>query len=117
MARRSAPELLSDLATHATDILKEVGKISQDEAEALAWAITDRIAEHWGGQNLYIPRGCILGVEKEHLDIFNDFNGHNHAELAMKYKKSVIWIYAVIKRVKKQLMAQRQGGLFDPPTN
>lgn len=113
MSKRSAPELLADMAAHATEILKEIGKISHDEAEVLAWAVTDRIAENWGGQSLYIPRGCILGVEKEHLDIFNDFNGHNHSELAQKYKKSVIWIYAVVKRVRQQLLARRQGGLFD----
>lgn len=113
MSKQSAPELLSDLALHTREILVANGSIDSDSAETLAWAVADRIAEHWGGQYLYIPRGCSLSVEREHLEIYNDFNGHNHAELAQKYRKSVVWIYSVVKRVKKQITSQRQGNLFD----
>ncbi len=47
-----------------------------------------------------------------YLQIFNEFNGSNHAELGLKYEKSVVRIYQIIKQVRKKMLSERQGSLF-----
>lgn len=111
MAEATYPELLQDLADQAGLKMIELG-IDPEKAADIGFAVAEHIREHWGGQPIYIPRGAQYVFEQRDLDIFEEFNGHNHAELARKHDRSVMRIYQIIKAVRAELVRKRQGALF-----
>ena len=71
------------------------------------------IAKHWGGQSLYIVKvDCFLADDRD-IQIYSEFNGHNHAELAQKYDLSTIYIYRIVKRMGDLEKARKQPDLFE----
>ncbi|HEL5982467.1 TPA: DNA-binding protein, partial [Escherichia coli] len=46
-------------------------------------------------------------------EIFREFNGRNHHELARKFGVSLQWVYSVVKRVRKEEISRLQGQLFE----
>lgn len=115
--RSKAPELLSDLADHASAILNDLLDISPEVSVDFGHALAERMADHWGGQGVYFPQGLTLKLSKRYLKIYEEFTGFNHSELAMKYKVSVQWIYSIIKRVHKEQVALRQRDIFEQPVD
>lgn len=83
-----------------------------ENAKQIGVEIAQRIAHNWGGEVIYIPRNLILLLNERDMKIFNEFNGHNHCELARKYNVSMQWIYAIVKRITKEEIAKRQEDLF-----
>lgn len=110
--RSKGPELLVDLAQHVAVTLVELGKIDQQKAEQFGREIADRMAAHWGGQNVYFPMGLSYKLSQRDHEIYDEFNGTNHSELARKYGVSLQWIYKIVKAVQKEEMAKRQGDMF-----
>lgn len=108
---RDAPELLADLYAHTARIARDQG-MDNEHADLLALAVTESIASHWGGQIVYVAKGARMRLSKRDLDIWRDFTGRNHAELAEKYDVSVQWIYAILKRVRDEIARESQPGLF-----
>lgn len=96
-------ELLTDLEGVVSRELVE-HDVDPDLAEHIGCAIADRIADHWGGQILCIPMNYAYKLAKLDLQIYSDFTGNNHANLAKKYKRSVRTIYKVISRARKHKM-------------
>lgn len=107
-----APDLLADLAKHTAVSAKEFG-ICEEFAENLGMIVAMKISQSWGGLNVYIPKALELFACEREKQIYNEFNGTNHAALAKKYGLSVQWIYNIVKRVQKEEVAKRQIGLFD----
>ena len=70
------------------------------------------MATHWGGQNIYFPMGLSYILSKRDRQIYAEFNGNNHSELARKYGISLQWVYKLIKTVHKEEMATRQQDMF-----
>ncbi len=66
----------------------------------------------WGGQNVYFPMGMVWKVSQRDREIFREFNGRNHHELARKFGVSLQWVYSVVKRVRKEELDWMQGKLF-----
>jgi Mor family transcriptional regulator len=108
---RDAPEMLMDLYDHTSAAARAAG-LSADDADKLALDVVDQLGEIWAGQQLYFGKGCIMRLRKRDLDIYNEFTGKNHAELAAKYKVSTVWIYAVIRKVKQQIHDEAQQSLL-----
>ncbi len=106
------PPLLTDLADQLGRKLVEAGLVAEKAAD-IAFEATEHIRTHWGGQPLYIPYGKDYVMDQVYLQIFNEFNGSNHAELGLKYEKSVVRIYQIIKQVRKKMLNERQGSLFE----
>ena len=116
--KRKELELLEDLAKQTSRILQEVLAIDSEAGNHVGQEVANYMAINWGGQNVYIPKGVSIMVSKRHLEIYADFNGHNHAELSRKYGFSMPWIYRVVKLVRAEEVARRQGRLFpEEPTN
>jgi len=111
--KSKGPELLIDLAQHVSVTLIELLTLDQDKAEQLGREIADRMAAHWGGQNIYFPMGLCLKLSQRDQQIFDEFNGTNHSDLARKYGVSLQWIYKIVKTVRQEELAKRQGRLFD----
>ncbi|MCN2537284.1 DNA-binding protein, partial [Escherichia coli] len=59
------------------------------------------------------PMGMVWKVSQRDREIFREFNGRNHHELARKFGVSLQWVYSVVKRVRKEELDRMQGRLFD----
>lgn len=110
--KSKGPELLADLVAHTAAIGVELLKLEPDAAEQFGVELAERMAGHWGGQNLYFPMGLSLQLSKRDKQIYSEFDGMNHSDLARKYNVSVQWVYKIVKAVRKAEMASRQEDLF-----
>jgi len=110
--KSKGPELLVDLAEQCAQALKESAALDDDKAAQVGREIADRMAAHWGGQNIYFPMGLSYKLSQRDRRIFDDFTGANHSELARKYRVSLQWIYKIVKAVRQEEIARRQGDMF-----
>ena len=110
--KSKGPELLVDLAEQCSVALRETAGMDKDKAEQVGREIADRMAAHWGGQNIYFPMGLSYKLSQRDRLIYDEFNGSNHSELARKHGVSLQWIYKIIKTVRQEEIDRRQGGLF-----
>jgi Mor family transcriptional regulator len=116
--KSKGPELLTDMFDHITAILKkQLPPDLQANADNIAQEITDHMAAHWGGQNVYFPMGANLNSHRLAQKIYKEFDGTNVPLLASTYKMSVQWIYALIKQIKEEELEKRQGKLFEDPAS
>ena len=111
-SRSKGPELLVDMIQHVTVALGELTEMDDSRAKQVAREIADRMAAHWGGQNIYFPMGLSYKLSQRDRQIYDDFTGANHSELARKYGVSLQWIYKIVKTVRQEEMARRQGAIF-----
>jgi Mor family transcriptional regulator len=105
------PELLIDLAAQSAAALQEVLGIDPDRAEQAGRVIADRMSANWAGQSIYFPKGLSYRLSLRDRKLFADFNGVNHNDLAKKYGVSIQWVYKIIKAVRTEEIASRQGDL------
>jgi len=108
-----SPEFLFDLAEHLTDRLTRQGKLSSDQSADLAWESAEYMATHWGGINIYFPKGTRIHQSRRARKVWQEFNGKNHEDLARKYKFSTQWIYHLVKKMQEEENKLHQGSLFD----
>ena len=92
-------ELLEEVQAHTQQILVEHG-IDEDLAEQAGCAICDRLADNWGGQGITFPKDHRFRLSKRDVEIYEEFNGRNHNELAKKYHVTTRAIYKIIRRVR-----------------
>ncbi len=77
---------------------------TEDAAGKLARWVVLVLAEHFGGRQAYLPKGKQLKEALRDTQIWQDFKGQNHDELAKKYDLTVVRIYSIVNR---QLMLHR----------
>ncbi len=107
------PELLMDLADKSAKILQECIEIDPETAAHVGSQLARNIAESWGGQTVYITKGLGMFAHERDLQIYKEFNGNNHAELARKYKISMQWVYSIVKKMQAIRMREVQPELFE----
>lgn len=100
--RSKGPELLVELAQHTSETVREIIDIEPEVADQIGQAVANRMMQVWGGQNVYFPMGMVWKVSQRDREIFREFNGRNHHELARKFGVSLQWVYSVVKRVRKE---------------
>lgn len=105
------PELLADLAAQVATKLVECG-VGKDHAADIGMQTAEHIRTHWSGQPIYIPKGIAWEFAQRDIEIFQKFNGRNHAALAREYNLTVMRIYQIVKAVRAAQIAKRQGALF-----
>lgn len=106
-----APDLLADLAKHTVVAAQEFG-VSEEQAENIGMIVAMKISQSWGGLNVYMPKALELFACEREKQIYNEFNGTNHAYLAKKYNLSLQWIYKIVKKVQKEEVNKRQMDMF-----
>lgn len=115
--RRNTPmellrhELLSDLASHVTQVLIDHG-IDGSLADQAGTAAADHIADHWGGQLVNVPKDYRYRIAERDLQVFSEFRGHNHAELARRHGMTLRGIYKLLSRVRSRVQDAQQEKLF-----
>jgi len=70
---------------------------SEKLADACADTVIKVIALNFKNRIMYIPTGITIKKVKIHSAIRTDFDGHNHAKLAIKYRQSLQNIYKILK--------------------
>lgn len=77
---------------------------AQEEAEELALGVIGELFFHWGGQQVYVPKGGKLFNQA----IMQQFDGSNANELARKYHMAHGTIYKLIKKERERLSKERE---------
>lgn len=108
----SAPELIKDLAGTAAHIAVKHYDLAPPTAHKLGVDVALAFAEQAGGTQVYIPMSLSVKINHRDLQMYAQFNGSNHNELAKEYGCSVAWVYSVVKRVRKQMQDKHQLKLF-----
>lgn len=112
--QRPGTELLADLAIRiATQLVKH---LDEESAASIGRSVAEDMAQHWGGQLIYFPKGKFLILSKRDRQIYAEFNGRNHSDLARRYDVSIQHIYRIVKYMTRQDLDQRHGDLFSDPT-
>lgn len=75
-------------------------------------AVANRMRMDWGGKQVYFPKGLAADITKRDLELYQEFDGTNHEQLARKYHLSVQWVYKIIKNVQAFEVARRQIDMF-----
>ena len=109
---RQGKALLNDLRDLSARLLQNDVQLDQEFANQVANELAFQIAQHWGGQSVYIIKDDTFLADERDLKIYNECNGINHSELARKYKISVQYVYRIVKRVSEAERARRQPDLF-----
>ncbi|WP_157969693.1 Mor transcription activator family protein [Pseudomonas huaxiensis] len=115
VSRGPAGDLLDDLAEQVAVAAIDAFGVSKDAGTALGTDVAMRMIEQWGGQMLYMPKGVRIEASRIHHQIYEEWKGNNHRELARKYGFSLQFIYRVIKVLRKADLNSRQPDMFSPP--
>jgi len=111
--RQLGMELLQDLAEKLAMQAQESFDIPEDKARRFGQEAAGRIADDWGGQNIYVPMDMVGRRSERNDRLYREFNGSNLPELSKKYSLSVQCIYRIIK-VQRRLRMPRQASLLNP---
>ena len=79
--------------------------VSPEAADLIASDMTDRLADHWGGQLINIPKDYHWKLSQRDAEIYAAFNGHNYAELAKKHDMHERSLRKLLDRVRKRMAA------------
>jgi Mor family transcriptional regulator len=105
------PELLTDLADKLTEALVARG-IERVKAKEISREAAEFVRAEWGGLLVYVPKGTLFALGQRDIEIWREFNGHNHAELARKHDVTLQRIYQIVAAMREQEVRRRQGKLF-----
>lgn len=111
-SKSKGPELLVDLADQCARALVDTMGMEKDKADQAGREIAERMAGHWGGQNIYFPMGLTMRLSQRDQEIYDAFTGDNHSDLARQFGVSVQWVYRILKIKKAEDVAARQHSLF-----
>lgn len=108
----SAPELIKDLACTVALLAVKHYDFTPDAANKLGIDAALAFAEQAGGTQVYIPITLSVKITTRDMQMYEDFNGSNHMQLAKEYGCSTAWVYNVIKKIGKQMKDKNQPKLF-----
>lgn len=108
-------ELFASLVASAARLLQEYG-MQERAASLVAGALADEVADLWGGQVINMPKDYQRLLSKRDIEIYERYNGRNHAELALEYGLTERGMYKAISRIRERLRKQAAGmpDLFTP---
>lgn len=104
--------LLEELRDYAFKLVQELKDIDEDLARQFSNELMYLVSQNWGGQSVYIIKDDTFIADQRDIEIYNDFNGHNHSELAKKYNLTVVYIYRIVKRMHELEKKRLQPDLF-----
>lgn len=105
-------ELIADLEAQMVACLVSVSNIDRQTALVTAKQVSAHISTHWGGQLLYIPKNHLGKLSERDAEIWQKFNGNNHAALAKEYNLTMQQIYKIVKEASERERAKNQADLF-----
>ena len=110
-------ELISDLVAVVERVLHD-HEIPASVATVTASALADRVADHWGGQNISFPKDFRWKLAQLELSIYDEWSrGAQFGELGLKYRMTERGMRKLIARVRDRLKAVAQPCLFEQHTD
>lgn len=98
---KTGAEALDDLARIASTALSEcLPGVPPDTAEHFGSEVMQRMAAHWGGSSLYMPKADAARRHARDAQIIAAFDGTNTGELSRRFGVSQVWIYAILRRAR-----------------
>lgn len=107
-------ELLKDVSAHVAAVLVDLN-IDKAKAQLAGNEVMAHLANHWGGQQIYIPKETDYWAGDHVMEIYNACRGGNFPEVALKFDISVRTVYRIYKRVRRRIIEENQGDLFNAP--
>ncbi len=101
------PEQLVDLAGVLFERLRKNG-LPDDDAGRIAMEQVEDVRIRFVGGSVYMPKCIQQNIDRRNAEIYRQFNGHNHRDLAQRYNLTVASIYDILARER----AARQITLF-----
>lgn len=101
-------ELFADVVVAAERLLQEY-EVTPPAAGLIADALADHLADHWGGQNLSIPKDYHRKLSKRELEAYERFDGNNFDTLAREFGMTERGMRKLIARVRDRLRRNSQG--------
>lgn len=110
----SYPEVLADIArtVHERLMVHPRIKLPHQDAAEIALEVAEHVRKNIGGVATYIPRGLSYELSLRDRQIWTEFKGDNHAELARKYDMTEMRIRQIVTQAARADRAARQQGLF-----
>lgn len=107
-------ELFEDLVDQVGTQLLEFG-LPEKAAGIVANQVADMLADHWGGQNINIPKDYKRKLSARELEAYNAFTGGNLDQVAKAYGMTERGMRKMINRVRERLRHQARNApdLFD----
>jgi len=108
---RQGKAMLHDLRDLSCRLLQDV-HLDDSTAQQVSNELMYQLAQHWGGQSVYIIKDDTFLADQRDLEIYKECNGVNHSELARKYRISLQYVYRIVKRMTEMERKKRQQDLF-----
>ena len=105
------PALLRELAEVVERELLSTGS-APALASAVAETVTEHVRERFGGVPNYWPKGSTYRHRKRLAQMWADFNGRNHAELAQRYGMCVQRVYYNLAVYRREIQSKQQPDMF-----
>lgn len=114
MADRRA-ELFRDMIAQVKHVLTVEFDEDADRAEHIGHALADHFADHWGGQNLTIPKDHHYRLCLREMAILDELaSGSSYAAITRKYKIGERGLRKLVHRAKARQIDTAQGALPFP---
>jgi Mor family transcriptional regulator len=107
------PEVLSDLIDKAAEQIVLQLALAPDTAKQSVYIVTEIIRRDWSGSNLYLAKGLAYDIQNRDREMYGEFTGGNHKQLADKYELTVRQVYDRLARIAEEEFKRRQPGLFE----
>lgn len=101
-------ELFADVVVAAERLLREYD-IPEKASTLIANSLADHLADHWGGQNLNIPRDYRRKLSARELEAYERFDGENYDILAKDFGMTERSMRRLIARVRDRLRRNADG--------
>lgn len=89
-----------------------IGGLPRSTAEKVGEVVVDYVLDEFGGENIYVPRNISGIVRRRNRQIYEEWSGNNHDELAKKYNITRQRVYAIIKEERQRIYAEKQIDMF-----
>lgn len=101
-----------DVINHTLVTQNKQAALNEEQINQLSAIIVTAIANHFGGVSFYLPHNEKLERAVRDIKIWQAFTGHNHGELAKKYRVSEMTIRTAIANQYQLRKSKVQPSLF-----
>ena len=99
-----------------TDELVRKAHFDKGKAAELAGLAVSALAFHFGGRPFYLPRGDAMRRCARDGQIWAEFTGNNHEDLAERFGLAISQIYKIVARQRELLRQRRERAGGKPET-
>ena len=104
-----ADDVLADMADFAATLLHGDFGLAKKDAKDAAECLVEAIRLEWGGSMCYFKKTPRIELEARDEEIYERFDGTNHAELTREYGITRQRIYQIVNAMRARRLTSRSG--------